>query len=198
MGLRWVSPFAVPGSKSHRAMTSVISLGSNYPAGVSACLGPQAPPTIAASGNLEILQGKTLALFCSIKCPGKLIQDTYEFVQKVRNAGVTVIGGFHSPMERECLRILLCSPHPVIVCPARSIPKRMPGEFRRPLEAGRLLLLSPFQEGQSRADEQSAQYRNRFVAALANKIFVAYAAPGSKTELFCREIIGWKDRKSVV
>jgi hypothetical protein len=27
---------------------------------------------------------------------------------------------------------------------------------------------------------------------LADKVFVAYAAPGSKTECFCREIIGWK------
>jgi hypothetical protein len=32
------------------------------------------------------------------------------------------------------------------------------------------------------------------VAALAEHIFVPYAAPASKTERFCREIIAWNKR----
>src|SRR5437773_3501204 len=163
-----------------------------YPAGVTSHLGNGAPKTITASGDLAVLRRKTLGLFCSVKCPGNLILQTYDLAQKLRAAGVTVIGGFHSPMERECLRIFLRSPHPVIVCPARGLPKRVPPEFRRPLEQGRLLLLSPFSDTVSRADEETAHQRHRFVAALADKIFVAYAAPNSKTEFFCREIIAWR------
>jgi len=34
--------------------------------------------------------------------------------------------------------------------------------------------------------------RNRFVAAMADRILVVHAAPGGKTEGFCREILGWK------
>jgi predicted Rossmann fold nucleotide-binding protein DprA/Smf involved in DNA uptake len=34
--------------------------------------------------------------------------------------------------------------------------------------------------------------RNRFVAAIADRILVLYAAPAGKTEPFCREILGWK------
>ena len=94
-------------------------------------------------------------------------------------------------MERQCLAILLRSPHPVIVCPARSLPRRVPPEFRQPLEEGRLLLLSPFAVAVNRADEETARHRNRVVAALADQIFAAYAAPNSKTEFFCREIIAW-------
>ena len=163
-----------------------------YPAGLKVCLGNAAPKTLTAGGDLGVLRSESLALFCSVKCPGNLILQTYDLAQKLRAAGVTVIGGFHSPMERECLRILLRSPHPVIVCPARGLPKRVPSEFRRPLEQGRLLLLSPFADTVSRADEETAHQRNRFVAALADKIFVAYAAPDSKTEFFCREIIAWR------
>ena len=137
------------------------------------------------------MQRKSLALFCSVKCPGNLIVQTYDLAQKLRAAGVTVIGGFHSPMERECLRILLRSPHPVIICPARSLPKRLAPEFCKPLEEGRLLLLSSFADAVCRADEETAHRRNRLVAALADRIFAAYAAPNSKTELFCREIIAW-------
>ena len=162
-----------------------------YPAALQTHLGHSAPAAIAALGDLHILQRKSLALFCSVKCPGNLIVQTYDLAQKLRAAGVTVIGGFHSPMERECLRILLRSPHPVIICPARSLPKRLAPEFRKPLEEGRLLLLSSFADAVCRADEETAHRRNRLVAALADRIFAAYAAPNSKTELFCREIIAW-------
>ena len=162
-----------------------------YPVALTTHLGDRAPELVSVLGNLEILQRKTLALFCSIRCPGSLIVQTYDLAHKLRRAGVTVIGGFHSPMERQCLAILLRSPHPVIVCPARSLPKRVPPEFRQPLEEGRLLLLSPFADAVNRADEETARQRNRFVAALADQIFAAYAAPNSNTEFFCREIIAW-------
>src|SRR5438093_5185565 len=163
-----------------------------YPAGLKLFLGHDAPQAITARGDLVVLRRKTLALFCSVKCPGHLIVQTYDLAQKLRNAGVTVIGGFHSPMERQCLAILLRSPHPVIACPARGLPKRLPPEFRKPLADGRLLLLSPFADAIRRADDETAQQRNRFVAALADKILVAHAAARGKTERFCREIIAWR------
>jgi predicted Rossmann fold nucleotide-binding protein DprA/Smf involved in DNA uptake len=165
---------------------------AGYPAGLKVNLGNRAPKTVTWSGELGVLESGTLALFCSVKCPGNLIRQTFDLAHKWRAAGVRVIGGFHSPMERECLRILLQSPHPVIVCPARGFPTRVPPEFRKPLDDGRLLLLSMFADTVRRADEQTAQERNRYVAALAEKIFVAYAALGGKTEAFCREILAWK------
>ncbi|MDI6736659.1 MAG: hypothetical protein QME42_10810, partial [bacterium] len=110
-----------------------------------------------------------------------------------RQAGVAVIGGFHSPMECECLRILLRGTQPVIVCPARNITKmRIRAEYKQPIEKGRLLFISPFAEKQRRATIQTAIYRNQFVAALANYIFVAHAEIGSKTEQFCREVLKWQ------
>ncbi|HEX9414461.1 MAG TPA: hypothetical protein VF916_13225 [Ktedonobacterales bacterium] len=36
----------------------------------------------------------------------------------------------------------------------------------------------------------TAQRRNRFVAALADEVLVPYAAPGGKTERFCRDLLG--------
>jgi predicted Rossmann fold nucleotide-binding protein DprA/Smf involved in DNA uptake len=163
-----------------------------YPVQLTTYLASRAPEPLSVLGNLEILQRKTLALFCSVRCPGNLIVQTYDLAHKLRRAGVTVIGGFHSPMERRCLATLLQSPHPVIVCPARSLPKQVPVEFRQPLEERRLLLLSPFDDTVNRADEETARQRNHFVAALADQIFAAYAAPNSRTECFCREILAWR------
>lgn len=163
-----------------------------YPSALSLYLGKDAPSSIATLGNLEALKHNMLALFCSVKCPGKLILKSHDLAQQLMQAEVTVIGGFHSPVEKECLRILLRGCQPVIVCPARSLKKiRMQAEWRKALDESRLLLLSPFPDNRHRSDSEMALYRNRFVAALADRILVTYAAPGGKTEQFCREILSW-------
>ena len=170
---------------------SILSSDAKYPAPLLKNFGHHAPGQIFAHGNLDILQTKPLALFCSRKCPGNLILQTYDLAQHWRDQGVTVIGGFHSPMERACLNILLRSPHAVVICPARGLPRRIEPDFKRPLAEGRLLLLSAFPDSVKRATVETAHQRNRFVAALADRIFIAYAEPSSHTEFFAREIAAW-------
>jgi len=163
-----------------------------FPAGLTECLGGGTPKQMTALGNLEILKNRKIALFCSVKCPGNLILKTYDLAGELRDKGVTVIGGFHSPMEKECQALLLRGSQPVIVCPARSIVSmRVPGEWKKPLADGRLLVLSPFEKRFRRPTAALAATRNDFVAALAEEIFIAHAAPGSKTEAFCRRILSW-------
>ncbi|MBM4122358.1 MAG: hypothetical protein FJ249_07185 [Nitrospira sp.] len=65
---------------------------SVFPPPLLMYLGKQAPKRISALGNLDILKHKSLALFCSVKCPGNLILQTYDLAQRLRQAGVTVIG----------------------------------------------------------------------------------------------------------
>lgn len=166
---------------------------SAYPPMLPSLLGKDAPSRIAVLGDLNILNQKSLALFCSVKCPGNLILQTYDLAQRLRQSGVTVIGGFHSPMEQECLTILLRGTQPVIVCPARSLSgMRIPAAYKPPLEQGRMLLLSPFADKVRRATVETAVLRNRFVAAVAGAIFVAHAEPQSKTEQFCCEVLEWQ------
>jgi predicted Rossmann fold nucleotide-binding protein DprA/Smf involved in DNA uptake len=155
------------------------------------CLGAEAPKFIAGLGNLDFLRRKTLALFCSTKCPGNLILQTYDLARALRDKGITVIGGFHSPMEKECLDLLLRGQQPIIISPARSIHERIPTPWRKPIEEDRLLVLSAFGKSVRRPTTESCEYRNRFVAALADVLFVAHAAPGSKTERFLDGIRRW-------
>jgi len=151
-------------------------------------MGLQQP--IAAIGDPVHLEERLLAFFCSSSCPGNLILDTYDLARELRGAGVTVVGGFHSPMEKECLELLLRGAQAMIVCPARGIRKmRIPKPWREPLEAGRLLVLSPFADTNRRVTAELAARRNRFVAQLADEVFVAHAAAESKTEAFCRELL---------
>ncbi|MDL1981028.1 MAG: DNA-processing protein DprA [Deltaproteobacteria bacterium] len=165
----------------------------NYPSALQQHIGKDAPDTVTAIGNLDILCKNPTSLFCSTKCPGDLIVKIYDLAQILRDAGMTVISGFHSPMERECLTILLRSTQPVIICPARSINNmRINKEYKKSLKGGRLLFLSPFDENQRRISAKTSHYRNLFVAAMSSVIFVVHAEPSSKTEELCQQIISWQ------
>jgi hypothetical protein len=111
-------------------------------------------------------------------------------VLALREAGVSVIGGFHSPMEKECLDLLLRGRQPVVICPARSLLRmRIPSVWRQALEQKRLLIVSPFEARHRRVTTELAEQRNRFVAALASEAWVAYAGPGTKTEQLGYELL---------
>ncbi len=139
-------------------------------------------PKIRTLCDAVIRNGQTLALFCSVRCPGKLILDTYDAVQRLRNAGVTVISGFHSPMEKECLTVLLRSPNPVIWCLARGKLTRIPPDIKESIAAGRLHIIAPFPGKVRRHTAATCAKRNRIVADMANAVIVVHAAPGSKIE----------------
>jgi hypothetical protein len=141
-------------------------------------------------GDVKILDNPLLGLLCSIRCPGRVIVQTYDLARTLRDAGVPVIGGFHSPMEKECLDFLLRGTQPVVVCPARSITNmRMPSAWRKACDEGRLFILSPFASKHGRISAPLAEKRNRFVSLLGDQFFVPYAAPGSKTEDLCKDLI---------
>lgn len=150
-------------------------------------MGEAAAGSLSESGNLEVLRKTKIALICSVKCPGSVILKTYDLMRSLRNENVTVISGFHSPMEHECLNIILRGTCGIAICYARSLPKTTPADYRKALKDGRLLRLSAFDEKQTRATKQTCAQRNRLVASLADVIFVPYASPGGMVEEICAE-----------
>lgn len=161
-----------------------------YPTSVKTFFGNRAPESIFLLGNPELLRKESLGLFCSIKCPGSIILKTYDLARALRDAGVPVISGFHTPMEKECLAILLRGTQPIIVCPARGLERIRPAAgVQDGIRAGRVLLVSMFGTRHRRATVELADQRNRLVAALAGMALVSHATPGGKTETLCREII---------
>jgi predicted Rossmann fold nucleotide-binding protein DprA/Smf involved in DNA uptake len=155
---------------------------ARYPAQLIERLGEAAPPQLAAIGNLDLLSLPKTALFCSVRCPGHTILKTYDQAAKWRDVGRCIISGFHSPVENECLRILLRGAQPIIICPARALPLRIPAELRQPLALGRLLILSGFSVAEKRITRELAVRRNELVAALADENWFAHIAPGGQME----------------
>ncbi len=148
--------------------------------------------TLDMLGDAGILERRKVALLCSQKCPGTLILETYDLCQHFRATGVTVISGFHSPMEQECLRILLRSTHPQIWCLARGLMLRIPSkpvDCQQAVADGRLLVISPFPASAKRITAEMAVVRNRTVANLADAVVIPYAAPGSRMEALSRDLL---------
>jgi predicted Rossmann fold nucleotide-binding protein DprA/Smf involved in DNA uptake len=167
-------------------------VAAEYPARLRERLGDDAPAQLSALGNLELLRLPTIALFCSVRCPGNAILTAYDQAARWRDAGRCVIGGFHSPVEKECLRILLRGKQPIVICAARAINKiRLPSEWRVALEAGRLLIISPFEKRLRRPTLESARRRNEVVAALADEVLIVHATPGGNIERISKLIDGW-------
>lgn len=179
------------GEKESRIHT-VKRQDKEYPQSLSFHLDSDAPERLYALGDLSILNNPLSALLCSVRCPGDLLLTTYDLVHQLRHFGVTVISGFHSPLEKDCLEILLSGNQPLVICPARSIETmRLPREWRVHIDNHRLLLLSPFAAQKHIVRPQLAQYRNRFVAALSNDIYIVHAAPGSKTMALSQKALSW-------
>lgn len=174
---------------------SPLTLGpddARYPARLRERMGGDAPAQLSALGNLDLLALPKTAIFCSARCPGHVILTAYDQAAHWRDAGRCIISGFHSPIEKECLRILLRGSQPIIICPARAIEAmRIPTELRAAFDAGRVLYLSPFAKQPRRVTKESALRRNETVAALADEAYVAHVAAGGQTALISKMLAQW-------
>jgi predicted Rossmann fold nucleotide-binding protein DprA/Smf involved in DNA uptake len=58
--------------------------------------------------------------------------------------------------------------------------------WRKAIDAGRLLIISPFAEDVRRTTKARAEARNEFLAALAIGVLIPHASPGGKAEAAAR------------
>lgn len=145
---------------------------------------------VTLQGDLGILDKRLVGFFCSVRCPGDVLLKTYDLARALRETDITIVGGFQSPMEKECLDLLLRGSASVVICPARGLgTMRMPKGWKKPLADGRLLLLSFFDDKLRRPTAAIAAERNAYVAALASRLLIAHAEKGGKTEKLCRDAL---------
>ncbi len=97
-----------------------------------------------------------------------------------REAGACINSGFHSQLEKDVLHYLLKGNQPIIFALARELKERIEPELLKPLEEGRMLIISPFDKSVKRVTEHTAEMRNKMMIKLADKITVGYSSEGRK------------------
>ena len=129
----------------------------------------------ATLGNTDLLQLSKTAFLCSRKIPADTVLKCYDWAIAQRQTGNCVISGFHSQIEKDVFHYLIKGKQPIIIALARGLKEKLEPELKKPIDEGRLLIITPFDKVTKRVTEQTAELRNKMMIELADNITVGYA-----------------------
>jgi len=133
-------------------------------------------------GNKDLLKQSKTAFLCSRSIPASAVLKCYDWAIAQREAGNCIISGFHSQLEKDVFHYLLKGNQPIIIALARGLKEKIEPELIKPLEQGRILIISTFEKSVKRVTEQTAEIRNKMMIELADSITIGYASEGGKLE----------------
>ncbi len=139
------------------------------------------------TGNIELLKINKTAFLCSRKIPASVVLKCYDWAIAQREAGNCIISGFHSQLEKDVLHYLLKGKQPIIVAMARGLKQKLELELQQPMEEGRLLIITPFDESVKRVTEKTAAIRNQMMIELADEVVVGFASEGGNLRKMLKE-----------
>ena len=138
----------------------------------------------ALLGNAALLNAPFTALLSSRRVMPAAVMRCYDWATEARDTGLCVASGFQSALERDVLSFLLYGASPIIMVLARSLWKTVPKEYREPIAAGRMLVVSPVSQSCSRVSAETAERRNGWLLDhCTNAIFASLDPEGSLARL---------------
>jgi predicted Rossmann fold nucleotide-binding protein DprA/Smf involved in DNA uptake len=147
----------------------------------------------ASCGNTELLKLRKTAFLCSRKISASVVLKCYDWAIEQRDQGNCVISGFHSKIEKDVFHYLLAGTQPVIMALARGMSEKIDTDLKAAVDAGRLLIVTPFENSVKRVTAETAEKRNRFMFELADEVVIGFAVNGGMLERLIAEV---KDKKS--
>lgn len=127
--------------------------------------------TLMFKGNQSLLTLPKTQFFCSRRFPAGVVLTCYDWAIAQREAGNCVIEGAHGKLERNVYGFLLKGRQSLIFALARGMRRTWSAEELTALEAGRLLVVSPFEAS---VKEASAAVRNKMMVEMADRVVVGY------------------------
>ena len=160
-------------------------------------------------GNAALMERPKVAFLSSRRVAPAAVMRCYDWATGMRGGGGTpggsagrlappgdgghagrvtlpcVVGGFQSALERDVLKLLLPEGGPSIVMVlARGMWRSVPTEYREAINAGRMLVVSPFSQSVVRMSKETAEKRNAFVLDhCAEAVFASLDPDGSLARL---------------
>lgn len=136
-------------------------------------------------GNIELLNLPKIAFLSSRNISPQSVIACYDWATQQRSASRCVISGFHSQIEKDVLHFLLKGKQPLILVLGRSLYKKLPEEFIKPLEENRLLIISVVSQTTNRQSIETALLRNKYIVENANEVVFGSLDPnGMLNQLF--------------
>lgn len=122
-------------------------------------------------GNTDLWERHLVAFFASRSVTPEAENRCIAWAESICKTDSVVISGFHSPLEKRVLHLLLEQTHPVILFLGRAMYKRIPAEYQEAIDEGRMLIVSV--RNNCRHSNDSAETRNWNVARFADEIFMS-------------------------
>lgn len=127
-------------------------------------------------GNTDLLQLPKTAFLCSRHISASAVLKCYDWATEQRRQGVCVIGGFHSPLEKDVFQILIKGSQPLVMVLGRAMYKNLPEIYQTALLQNRLLIVS-VSPSTPRHSTQSALKRNKYIIENAQKVVFGWLDP---------------------
>ena len=137
-------------------------------------------PDVQYIGNIELLKLPKSAFLSSRSITPKTVIACYDWATKQRDAGICVISGFHSQIEKDVLHFLLKGKQPIILVLGRSLYKQIPEELNKPLNEERLLIVSVVSQSTNRQSIETALIRNKYIIENADEVVFGSLDPNGK------------------
>ncbi len=148
------------------------------------------PSTLWYLGNTSLVKQPLVGIVSARAGESNLILSTAELLRQLVRLEMSFIGGWHSPLEKEVLKILLPESPRTIICLAKSINRfGFFQELKTLLNQDRLLLLTHCSPHAKRISRDASVRRNHLVAGLANVMLVLRAPEGSATFKLAQSVI---------
>lgn len=170
--------------------------------------GAEAPTELYCHGPLGHLKHFTMAVISADSISGLAMMAANQALFTIREYAMNYIGGWHSVMETEIFRLGLFRKgvHVTLFSakglgketfesflndrfcpPLHEFPER--GEYDRRAREGELLILSLTPPSEGRTLRKNVMARNWVACALADVVFVPFAARGTKTLAIAKRVV---------
>ena len=141
-------------------------------------------------GARALLDQPMTAFFASRQCPGEAIRAALDWALQQARRRRVVISGFHSPLERSVLKLLLEARSPAVIVLARPLLRaKLPAQWLTAADLGDLAVIG-LESDRGRLIEELAAQRNELAARFADEVVVAHASDGGS---LAEQVRCWRD-----
>jgi predicted Rossmann fold nucleotide-binding protein DprA/Smf involved in DNA uptake len=139
------------------------------------------PPRLWCRGDLTILNHTLLGIISARQVDSDLASECSQLLkQLVFLKDVSFVGGWHSPLEEEALRVLIAQEASIVFCVSKSLDRFVPSiELGSRVSEGQALLLTHCSPKAKRITRDASIRCNQLVVELAKALLVLSAPEGS-------------------
>ena len=149
------------------------------------------PPKLWARGDSAILNHPLLGILSARQIDSDLALKSSQLLrQLVSLKKASFVGGWHSPLEEEALRIALAQDASLVFCVSKALERFKPSDdLESRLNDGKVLLLTHCSPKAKRISRDASIRRNELVIALASALLILSAPLGSNTLNLAKEAL---------